>query len=269
MKITSMDIDNKEFKKSFRGYDVDEVNDFLDQIADDYGELYKENSMLREKVSMYEEKVEHYKNIEETIQNTLVLAQGASEQAKLSAQKEAEIIIKNANDSAQRILDKAHNDVLKINDDYERIKQEFEKFRGIYRNFMNSQIEMFERLERDFEHGYNIGQGIREGLDELNTVSKKTETKKDMEAAIKEQSNILHPKEIKHEILENKTTEDNFKECKEKIQIEEKVELKEINDNLIEKISTENSLNDFIKKNKIDLSKIKTSTSDKEAISGK
>lgn len=162
MRITAMDIDNKEFKRSIRGYNPDEVDEFLDQIAEDYETLYKENSHLKEQATAYEEKIQHYKKIEDTIQNTLLLAQNAADQAKKSAQKEADIVIKNANDSAQRVLDKAHNDVLHVNEEYEKMKQEFNKFRTKYRNFMNSQIEMFESLEKDFDKSYNIGNNIKE-----------------------------------------------------------------------------------------------------------
>ena len=96
------------------------------------------------------ERIEHYSKVESTIQNTLVLAQNAAEQAKLSAQKEAELVVKSANDTAQRILDKAHNDVLNINEQYEIIKQEFIKFRAKFRTFMNAQMETFGELEKDF-----------------------------------------------------------------------------------------------------------------------
>ena len=47
MKITSMDINNKEFKKIIRGYDCDDVDEFLDQVAEDYETVYKENSSLK------------------------------------------------------------------------------------------------------------------------------------------------------------------------------------------------------------------------------
>jgi len=151
-----MDINNKEFKKVLRGYDQDEVDEFLDKIGDNYEEIYKENSALKEKVSILNEKIDHYLKIEETIQNTLILAQNAAEQAKQSAKKEAELIIKNANDTSQRIIDKANSEVIKISDDYETIKQEFIKFRAKYRNFMNTQLDMFNDLEMDFEKNYNI-----------------------------------------------------------------------------------------------------------------
>ncbi|MGH4050425.1 MAG: DivIVA domain-containing protein [Clostridium sp.] len=157
MRITSMDINNKEFKKGLRGYNADEVDEFLEKVAEEYETIYKENSSLKERTSFLEEKLEHHVSIETTIQSTLVLAQNAAEQAKVCAQKESELIIKNANDSSQRLLDKSHNDVLKINDDFEKTKQEFAKFRTKFRNFMNCQLEMFEGLENDYLKNYNVG----------------------------------------------------------------------------------------------------------------
>jgi len=166
VKITPMDITNKEFKKVIRGYSVEEVDEFLDSIAEDYETLYKENSALKEKMIGLNEKIEHYAKMETTIQNTLLLAQNAAEQSKQTAQKEADIIIRSANEASQRIMDKAHNDVLKINDDYERIKQEFIKFRTKFKNFMNTQIEMFYSLEKDVVKNYSIGGATDEFIEE-------------------------------------------------------------------------------------------------------
>ncbi|GAA0075931.1 DivIVA domain-containing protein [Clostridium sp. CTA-5] len=162
MKITPMDITNKEFKKGIRGYNIEEVDEFLEEIVNNYEELYKENSNLKEKLTNINEKVDHYSKIESTIQNTLVLAQNAAEQAKSSAQKEAELILKNANETAQKVLDKSHNDVIAINDEYERVKQEFIKFRAKYRNFMNTQLETFDDLEKDFIKNYNVSDPVEE-----------------------------------------------------------------------------------------------------------
>ena len=66
------------------------------------------------------------------------------------------MLVKNANDTAQKILDKAHADVVQINDEFDRIKQEFIKFRAKFRNFMNTQLETFDDLEKDFIKNYNI-----------------------------------------------------------------------------------------------------------------
>lgn len=166
MRITAMDITNKEFKKGIRGYSTDEVDEFLDKIAEDYEAVYKENSSLKEKTTNLNEKIEHYAKMETTIQNTLLLAQNAADQSKTTAQKEADLIIKSANETAQRILDKAQNDVVKINDDYEKLKQEFLKFRAKFKNFMNTQVEMFDLLEKDLLKNYNIGSPVKDNLKE-------------------------------------------------------------------------------------------------------
>lgn len=173
MRMTAMDINNKEFKKVIRGYSPEEVNEFLDKIAEDYEVLYKENSTLKEKITNIDEKLTHYNKMESTIHNTMLLAQNASEQAKTLAQREADLIIGNANDSAKRLLDKANNDVLQINDEFERTKQEFLRFRNKYRSFMDSQLQMFDEMEKDFIKNYNLGQNYGNAVKSLNSISEK------------------------------------------------------------------------------------------------
>jgi len=178
MKLTPMDISNKEFKRGFRGYNVEEVDEFMNEIIENYEEVYKENSRLKENLLKINEKLEHYVKIENTIQNTLLLAQNAAEQARESSQKESELMIRNANDTAKKILDKAHNDVIAINDEYETVKQEFIKFRAKFRNFMNAQTETFDELEKDLIKNYNV----LEPLDEDNILIEKFElTNKNIE----------------------------------------------------------------------------------------
>ncbi|MDQ0461681.1 cell division initiation protein [Clostridium sardiniense] len=160
-----MDINNKEFKRGLRGYNPDEVDEFLDEVVDNYEELYKENAKLKEKLDVLGEQVGHYAKIETTIQNTLVLAQNAADQAKETSQKEAELIVKNANETAQRIVDKAHSDVIQINDEFDRVKQEFIKFRAKFRNFINTQLETFDDLEKDINKNYSIGTPVDEEIE--------------------------------------------------------------------------------------------------------
>lgn len=189
-KLTAMDITSKEFRKTLRGFDPDEVDEFLNQIADSYEEMYKENSTLKEKNVILKEKIEHYAHIEETIQNTLVLAQNAADQAKQSAKKEAELMVKNANDSAQKIIDKANVDVVKINNDYDKIKQEFVKFRSKYRTFINAQMDMFNSLENEFDKNYSIAT-----LKDEEPISAKEIEKDNKNQVIKEEAKALNESE--------------------------------------------------------------------------
>lgn len=180
MKLTSMDINNKEFKRAIRGYNADEVDEFLDKIAEDYEALYKENSTLKEKAASMTEKLEHYGRIEATIQNTLLLAQNAADQAKANAQKEAEMVIKSANETSQKLLDKAHREVMSINDEYEKVKSDFVKFRAKYRNFMKAQMETFDDLEKDLVKNYNVGNVVEDKVSEKDIEGENTFKVKDI-----------------------------------------------------------------------------------------
>ena len=165
MKLTPMDINNKEFKRGLRGYNPEEVDEFLDEIIENYEELYKDNAKLKEKLVLSNEQIEHYTKIESTIQNTLILAQNAADQAKTSAEKQAELVVKNANETAQKILDKAHNDTAQLTAEYEKIKQDFIKFRAKFRNFMNTQLQTFNELEKDVLKNYSVSKPASEELE--------------------------------------------------------------------------------------------------------
>lgn len=176
MKMTSMEIMNKEFKKGMRGYNIDDVDEFLERVAQDYEAIYKENAILKEKIEVYQDKLDHYTKIENTIQSTLLLAQDAADQAKKTSQAEGELIIKNANESAKRIMDNAHSGVLAVNEEFDKTKQEFAKFRSKYRNFMATQMEMFEALEKDFDKNYNISTSVSEDTKIVSEVKKVAST---------------------------------------------------------------------------------------------
>ena len=89
--ITPLDIENKKFSKQMmNGYNVEEVDDFLDELTLDYTKNYKEVNELRDKVEELNKSLEHYKTIEETLQNTLVMAQSTAEDVKKVARQQAD-----------------------------------------------------------------------------------------------------------------------------------------------------------------------------------
>ena len=184
MKITPSDITNKTFKKSIRGYDADEVDEFLDLIVKDYEGLYKDNSTLKEKIDALSDQLERFLKMENTIQNTLVLAQDASENAKQAAQREADLILKTAQDTARKTIDTSQQKAMMISRDYETIKQDFFKFKSSYRNFITSQLDLFNTMEKEMnknyemlernsnaKNAYNYIEGEHKAKDSLNSLS--------------------------------------------------------------------------------------------------
>ena len=91
--LTPLDIHNKEFTRKIRGYDEDEVNEFLDQVIKDYEMVIREKKELDEKVNQLNERLGHFTNIEETLNKSILVAQETAEEVKGNATKESRLII--------------------------------------------------------------------------------------------------------------------------------------------------------------------------------
>ena len=86
--ITPLDIENKKFSKQMvNGYNVDEVDEFLDEITADYEKLYKENKALKDNAEELHNDVGQYKDIESTLQNTLIIAQKTADEVQNVSEK--------------------------------------------------------------------------------------------------------------------------------------------------------------------------------------
>ncbi|MDD6134841.1 MAG: DivIVA domain-containing protein [Selenomonadaceae bacterium] len=88
--LTPMDIHNKDFKRSFRGYNEDEIDDFLDQVVNDYEKLFRENDRLKEELERAHKDNEQYKQLEKNLKDTLLVAQKTAEEVTSSSRKNAE-----------------------------------------------------------------------------------------------------------------------------------------------------------------------------------
>ncbi|MBR0575416.1 DivIVA domain-containing protein [Proteiniclasticum sp. BAD-10] len=158
MKITPVEITNKDFKRTMRGYSTDEVDEFLDEVVEDFEALYRENANLKEKLESYNDKIQHYANLEKTLQNTLVLAQNTAESTLSQAEKEAEHIIESAKDKANAILENANRETEALKREYEKYRLEFASFKMRVLNFLDSQMNAFASSADEITQG-TIGTG--------------------------------------------------------------------------------------------------------------
>ncbi|MCL5066721.1 MAG: DivIVA domain-containing protein [Firmicutes bacterium] len=143
MPLTPLDIYNKEFKRSVRGYSEDEVNEFLDEVVRDYEALIRENDELKQNTAGMTERLEEYRKLEVTLQNTLVVAQSTAEEVKLAARKEADLVIREAEGKAQEMIHRAETRVREIMQEFERLQRETDQFRARVRSLLESQIALF------------------------------------------------------------------------------------------------------------------------------
>lgn len=142
MPLTPLDIVNKEFKHGFRGYNEDDVNEFLDEIVRDYEALIRENDELKENTSGMTERLEQYRKLEATLQNTLILAQQTSEEVKSAARKEAELIVREADAKAEEIVRRAEARARDAESQLAQMRYETEKYRAQVRSLLESQLRL-------------------------------------------------------------------------------------------------------------------------------
>lgn len=162
MPLTPLDIHNKEFSRKLRGYDEDEVNEFLDQIIKDYEALIRENKELQAKVAELEEKLGHFSNIEETLSKAIIVAQDAADELKNNSKKEAQLIIKEAEKNADRIINEALAKSRKIALEVEEMKKQAAIYRTRFRTLVEAQLELLSQDSWDALEGVAATRETRE-----------------------------------------------------------------------------------------------------------
>ena len=148
--ITPLDIENKKFSKQMmNGYNVEEVDDFLDDLTEDYSKNYKEITELRTKVEELNKSVEQYKTIEATLQNTLVMAQKTSEDIKNVAKQQADQIINEAKGSAKKQADDLENEIIAKKRELDDIKKQFDIYKAKMESLLISQLELLKDVNKE------------------------------------------------------------------------------------------------------------------------
>ncbi len=149
MPLTPLDIHNKEFARGFRGYDEDDVNEFLDQIIKDYETVIREKKELKDQVDQLNEKLNHFSNIETTLNKSILVAQETAEEVKENAKKESKLIIKEAEKNADRIINEALHKSRKIALEVEELKKQAKVFRTRLKMLVEAQLDLLENDDWD------------------------------------------------------------------------------------------------------------------------
>ncbi|MFZ0133113.1 MAG: DivIVA domain-containing protein [Desulfobacterales bacterium] len=122
--LTPLDIQQQRFRTRFRGFDTQEVDLFLDQMADAFEALLKQDEALKEEFRRLQLEIQGYKNREDAFKRALLNSQRVIEQMKENAQKSAELIVAEAEVKAERILNKAHNRLAQLHEDIAELKRQ-------------------------------------------------------------------------------------------------------------------------------------------------
>ncbi len=147
--LTPLDIDNKSFKKTkLGGYDINDVEDFLVQVMEDYEFLYKQNSELKDKVNTMQESVKYYKSIEEGINKTIENAQSEAENIKETAQRDAEYIKRDAELESKTRLEDLKDEIKKAEAELEEKRKQMQIYKIRVSSMLQAQLNIINE-DRD------------------------------------------------------------------------------------------------------------------------
>jgi cell division initiation protein len=148
--LTVKDILEKTFKRSFKGYDEDEVDKFLDQIIDEFKELQNDNAAMKNELATLREQARKVKEAEDTIMNTLVSAQKSAERIINDATRKAELVISSAESTAQQRARQATKELQDAEVKLQELKACAQGFATSFANMVNAQAAHFEKTFRSY-----------------------------------------------------------------------------------------------------------------------
>lgn len=144
--LSPVDIQNKEFRKAkMGGYNVAEVNEFLDEVLEGYQQITKENYELKDKLNMLNENIQYYRTMEATIQNALVLAEKTAQDTKTLAYEKADQIKKEAEQKAESTLEQAKKDIYSLSNKIEELKKQYLSMKVQIKQMLQAQLEILEQ----------------------------------------------------------------------------------------------------------------------------
>ena len=124
MRLSPLDIRQQQFTvKMFRGFDPQEVDAFLDDVAEDYESLLRENASLKEQLSGHEDRARGLGEAEKTLKDTLVTTQRVVEEMKENAKRDAQLVVREATLSGEKVLEEARIEEAKLRVEVQSLKR--------------------------------------------------------------------------------------------------------------------------------------------------
>ncbi len=163
MAIRPVDIRRKEFKSGLRGYDANQVDDFLDEVADAFERIFAENQRMLEEITGLRERLQQFEELEASIQEALVQAQQVARDLRRNAGKEAELIVREAKEQSHRILADSSGRVERVQESYEVLRKAKQDFANDFRHLLKSYLAVMDNA--DVASAKEIEASLRERLD--------------------------------------------------------------------------------------------------------
>lgn len=148
--LTPLDIENKRFSKQMmNGYNVEEVDDFLDEIGADYAKKSRDLQEKDKELDELKKEIEKYKSLESTLQNTLVMAQSTAEEVKNVAKKQADQLLTEAKSTAEREAIDLEQKISFKKRELESLQKQFDIYKAKMESLLISQLELIKEVNKD------------------------------------------------------------------------------------------------------------------------
>lgn len=151
MKLSPLDIYNREFNKTTFGYNVKQVDEFLDEVGMAYERLLKEVNALQDENERMKEKLENYKETEERLEKILLTVQETAKEQINQARKEAELIIKRTEIKAEQMEKELREELKEKYQALQELKESKELFKIRFRTLLESHLKMLDEWEEEKE----------------------------------------------------------------------------------------------------------------------
>ncbi len=151
MKITPLDIQQQQFRVRFRGFDMVEVDNFLDLLASEFEELLKENNQLREEDRRKLARINELESAHKEVRDALISAQRIVEEMKNNARKEGELIVEEAKGTARKVIESAQTQALQIEGEILQLKRQRAQFEASLKAILEMHGKMLSSSKEKVE----------------------------------------------------------------------------------------------------------------------
>jgi len=148
-RLTAMDVEKQDFKRSLRGFDRDEVRLFLRAVSEEVERLNLDNAQLREEIGTLRGRIDDFRERERMLQETLVTAQKMSEELTAKTHKESELMIREARLKSERLLEQAQDQLARLEAEIGRVKLERDAFENRLRSAIEEHLALLDLRKQE------------------------------------------------------------------------------------------------------------------------
>ncbi|HEQ99189.1 MAG TPA: DivIVA domain-containing protein [candidate division Zixibacteria bacterium] len=155
-KITAQDLRHQQFSTKMRGYAREEVDEYLAIVAEFLKKEASEKAELEQRIKALEVQLEDFKTLEHTLKNTLIRTQESVDEVKRTAEREGELIIREAQVKADRMVEDKYDRLKKLESSYQGLRLKWDEYFVKFKNLLSSHMEILDKMQKDYEQ-LNVG----------------------------------------------------------------------------------------------------------------